>query len=275
VLLLIKSFYEFASYDVDHSRVVSISNLPSQPDVDTSKVRVIDAILSTSAAPTYFPMCSWNLMVKGVEQQFNCVDGGIWSNDPSLYSLIMRRYIDQDPNKVHNVICFGTGIYIKETHSTSEWYSTVGWLAGSPNLIDVILNASSSMIETMMNSFTLLKMARYIKCQVNLTQNIKLDDLTSMRRQEQEVENMDKTNIDDSVTRTLYMGTNVRNIINCKKTMAQLPEEFRNNLDRECLEYLKNISPNAVKFYLPEFPDYIQKEFRALYSPEVLKNYGV
>jgi len=222
-------------------------NLPCQPGIDTRKVKVIDAICSTSAAPTYFPMCSWNLDVKGVEQSFNCVDGGIWSNDPSLYSIIMRRKTDQNPHNVHNVICFGTGTYVRETHNTSEWYSTVGWLAGNPNLIDVILTASSSMIETMMKSFTEIKVTRYIKVQVNLTQDIKLDDLKSLGRQEQEVENMDMSKIKDAVVRTLFMGTNVRNIVNDQKIVDLLPEHYAEKMIEQCTTYLLSVTPRAVK----------------------------
>jgi len=261
------------TYDVDHSRVISISNVACQPDIDTRKVRVVDAVLSTAAAPTYFPMCSWKLTLKGVEQEFNCVDGCVWSNDPSLYSLVMRRFIDQDPNKVHNIICFGTGTYSKETHSSSEWYSTVGWLAGSPNLIDVILNASTSLIETMMTEFNELKISRYIKCQVALTQDIKLDNVKSIPTQEEEVNNMDMSNIEAAVSHTLYMGTNIRNIVNDKKREEHdyLPESFKEILDEECLKYLRNLTLQSVKYYLPDFPQSIVEKFLSGYSQSQIK----
>jgi len=262
------------SYDIDHSRVLTLSNLPLQPDIDTRKARVIDAILSTSAAPTYFPMCSWKLVVDGKEESFNCVDGGIWGNDPSLYSLIMRRFTDQDPNKIHNVICFGTGIYSRETHRSGEWYSTVGWLAGNPNLIDVILTASSSMIETMMSSFTELKMARYMKLQVKMSQDIKLDDTSSMTRQEQEAENMDVGQVRECINRTLYMGTNVRNIVNDPKILEIMPPHYKEKLDDECIDYLMNLNPKAVKYYIGDFPDRIQKKFVDMFPPEVVRLYS-
>jgi len=208
------------TYDIISNKIISICNKKwdgsvnndnaNSEIVDTRKLRVIDAILSTSAAPTYFPVNNFKIAVDGDERHFSCVDGGIWANDPSLYSLFLRRlnHVHPPPSDieknidayrrgekllqqklvVYNIIAFGTGKEVISNVKYKNWSSTSSWLVGSPNVIDVILSASSSMNHVMLKELDCVPGVNYVKVNMDLHKKIDLDDHTSVDKQEALIE---------------------------------------------------------------------------------------
>jgi len=225
------------TYDILSGSVIAISNRDTvrvDNKFDTKTFKILNAVLSTSAAPTYFPVCRFEGKLSGSENitTLNCVDGGIWANDPSLYSFFLRSIANNiTPNMIYNIICFGTGKAHGENQRTGVFNAiksgttkalrkltngdgSIGWIAGENSIFDVILNSSTAMIENISGLLQKRGIVRYMKVQVSLSQDIQLDDVGSIQRQKDEVERsmIEERNKDlqrqfnRAVLRTYYNG---------------------------------------------------------------------
>jgi len=251
-------------------------------------LKLLDALLSTCAAPTYFPIHCFNGEYDGKMKKFSCVDGGIWGNDPRLYAFFHRRVVINSyvKHKTYNIISFGTGQFKtedqveepeqedqkkedmgnkneekeeeteengnKEEEETeengnkeeeenemekvkkkiktvtkvrgddkshkvhSEWDSTTAWLLGNPNIIEVILNASTAMVDNMFETIHETGLVKSTKVQVILKQQITLDDVKAIKKIKKVVEDFSKENPDvikAAVDHTMFMGGVAKKII--------------------------------------------------------------
>eukprot|EP01127_Copromyxa_protea_P019129 TRINITY_DN6131_c0_g1_i2.p1 TRINITY_DN6131_c0_g1~~TRINITY_DN6131_c0_g1_i2.p1 ORF type:complete len:541 (+),score=44.88 TRINITY_DN6131_c0_g1_i2:2-1624(+) len=109
---------------------------------DHPNMRLIDAVLATSAAPVYFPvhffsrpfevadhcpvchesgrptgddiceLCHFRSTNEGLMRPYACIDGGLWANDPQFAALLYLKLHQHLPNFANSVSCvmsFGTG----------------------------------------------------------------------------------------------------------------------------------------------------------------------
>jgi len=172
-------------------------------------------LLGTSAAPTYFPIHSFEY--RG--QKFECVDGGLWANDPRLFALFSERVLHARSYRIYNIISFGTGQVNNDKPSKSRWGSTVSWLFGNPNIIDAMFEASTAMTLTMFPYMKHTGLVRFVKIQTLLNTHIKLDDIGSLDAQKQQLDmNLSQANsqicedYDTAIKITWKMGVREENL---------------------------------------------------------------
>lgn len=106
---------------------------------NNSRVRLIDIIMATTAAPTFF---------KPWEINGDCyIDGGVFCNNPSMSSIafyLPKFGLDID----YRFLSLGTGLDTKPLicKKANSW-GKAGWF---PNLLHIIASASSEDIDNMM-----------------------------------------------------------------------------------------------------------------------------
>jgi len=146
-------------------------------------VPIIHAILSTSAAPAYFPIH----VFKVGPREYNCIDGGVWGNDPSLYALYMERVRNRlDRFRTYNIIAIGTGQQDPEKVKPPLFsnQSRAGWGVGTPPIYEVQLNASAKMVSTMVDFLSQTGTVFSVKLQISFNTWVALDDLDLSKQDE-------------------------------------------------------------------------------------------
>ncbi|XP_075516078.1 patatin-like protein 2 [Primulina tabacum] len=125
--------------------------------------RLSDICIGTSAAPTYLPAYYFkNQDEQGNSLEFNLVDGGVASNNPTLVALseVTKQVFERNPGFFpikpmdygrFLVISVGTGTRKSENYSAksaAKW-GVLGWLfnGGSTPIIDVFMQASADMVD--------------------------------------------------------------------------------------------------------------------------------
>lgn len=107
-------------------RPAVFSNLPAVagvlPDLD---LRVVDAALRSSAAPTYFP----------VHQGY--ADGGVWANNPAMVAY--GKSLLHLPSRPVKILSIGSGNWTRRVKNAGD----LGLLQWSPYLFDLLLDAST------------------------------------------------------------------------------------------------------------------------------------
>ena len=107
-------------------------------------IRLVDAILASCAAPTYFKPHEMG--------DYFLADGGLWANNPALMAMIEAKFrLGQDINKV-KVLSIGTGRRVKKYTRTDNpvdcRWGAVTWGIG---MLELILNLQSVHTENMIN----------------------------------------------------------------------------------------------------------------------------
>lgn len=132
------------------------------------KVKIIDAILESSAAPTYFPSYK------------NFVDGGVVMNDPSLAALVTTYQPQMDDLRTFRVFAVGTG-YVPQYIEDGEDWGVLQWLInyrrsgsiGASPLLSLIMDVDEQIPSEMC---TALLGKAYRKINLPLTESFPLDD---------------------------------------------------------------------------------------------------
>ena len=165
----------------------------------------LDAALSTSAAPTYFPIHNFNLDGR----DFACIDGAMYANDPRLAALLFEEMtmilrtddvldehvassandmvtrpedalkdesnalrfsteaLPRSDRTVFHVLSVGTGrVNFYRGNSTIQAQNGVGWMLGTPSIIDLLLDASENMVTSMLPFLALTSSVTSAKLQV-------------------------------------------------------------------------------------------------------------
>lgn len=128
-------------------------------------VKVVDAILRSTAAPTYFP------------SQQGYIDGGMGMNDPSLAGL-MFAYQQTDDIKNLTLLSLGTGYEPRLIEGNTDWGEAQWVFTGSDDsgyvpLLNLLMDVDSQIPEQVVSQ--LLK-DRYKKVNFALPDAIALDD---------------------------------------------------------------------------------------------------
>lgn len=121
---------------------------------------VVDAIMRSTAAPTYFP----------VYQKF--ADGGVWGNNPSMaaVSACADYMVGGIPMKKIAVLSIGTGRYPMNLRTSSNDLGIIDWIRGG--LIDLLLDGN---IESSHYFCKSILGPTYHRVQLILDEDIKLD----------------------------------------------------------------------------------------------------
>jgi len=192
------------TYDIQTAQVEWFSNC----DPKTRDISIIDVVLSTTAAPTYFPIHVFTHN----NFTYHCVDGGVWGNDPSIYGIFLERILNSlDSSKTYNCICFGTGKAGIDSHHIHRAENEIGWILGKPSIIDVYMMSSSSIAKTMNSLLARTGRAFSIKVEMPLKKFIDLDgtDKSTIEEMENLVKFPPKeyeTHLQSAVNLTMLMG---------------------------------------------------------------------
>jgi len=109
-----------------------------------AKIRLVDAILASCAAPTYFKPHE-------IGNHF-LADGGLWANNPTLMAIIEAKFrFYQDINKVR-VLSIGTGRcetkYTRTDNPVSRGWGAATW---GREIFGLVLNLQSIHTQNMIN----------------------------------------------------------------------------------------------------------------------------
>ncbi|CAF3348255.1 unnamed protein product [Rotaria socialis] len=142
--------------------------------------RVADVLKATMAAPTYFPPQEvWSgtkkhgHFVKNKTSELY-IDGGVFANDPELAALWAIRMQWKKRINYH-LLSIGTGCY-NTTISSSTWGGYMGWILNQGFLINTLMDATRSFIETIASNLAKFNDIRRMKLNYQITQAMNLDD---------------------------------------------------------------------------------------------------
>jgi len=107
-------------------------NLSNSKNSDTS---LVDAVLKTTAAPTYFPICN------------GFIDGGVVANNPALTAL--STLLASNTAQLHDVVILSlsTGSNPKGIPKSAYKDGNWGLLEWGPHIIDLLLDSSTEAID--------------------------------------------------------------------------------------------------------------------------------
>ncbi|NGX26256.1 MAG: putative sporulation hydrolase CotR [Chlamydiae bacterium] len=149
------------------------------------KIKVVDAILESTAAPTYFP------------SHKGCVDGGMAMKDPSLAALMTAFNPNTTDLKNFRIFSIGTG-YDKDSVKGDENWGIGQWMTnftganeGTVPLIELLMDVEEQMPEQVC---TKLLGKSYKKIDFPLTQTFGLDDYPKIPALLEYTENYIKNN---------------------------------------------------------------------------------
>lgn len=128
-------------------------------------IKVIDAILESTAAPTYFPSLHGH------------IDGGMAMNDPSLCAL-MFAYQPHDDLRDFTILSLGTGYYphfIKndESWGTLKWGMLGSHESGRLPILNLIMDVEEQIPEQILTKFL---GGQYKKIDIPFSKEMILDD---------------------------------------------------------------------------------------------------
>jgi patatin-like phospholipase/acyl hydrolase len=165
------------SFDARHRsgiwQTVSFNNFANSPLRD---VKLVDAVMSSSAAPVYFPVNTTE--VEGFMTKY--IDGGFWANNPSDTAFSEAVRDDHGGAEWNKVVVLSIGTTRgKKVLSTPK--NNLGWLDWfKADLIDMILDAASkSAVDYKMQNYL---GPRYHRMDTVLEEPIDLDDIRSISR---------------------------------------------------------------------------------------------
>ncbi|MCB1173735.1 MAG: patatin-like phospholipase family protein [Leptospiraceae bacterium] len=138
----------------------------SQDFVRDQNVKIVDAVMASCAAPTFFDPHRM--------EDYMLSDGGLWANNPSLAAYIeATTRLNQPPANV-KVFSIGTGtgktVYSFHNIQKKWWGFLTGWRREA--LINLILNSQS---ESTSNMVKLLLKDNYLRINFNSDKELSLD----------------------------------------------------------------------------------------------------
>ena len=154
--------------------------------------RIADVLKATMAAPTYFPPyeMSSGKKVNGCFVSDGApelhIDGGVFANDPELAALWAIRMQWKKPVNYH-LLSIGTGCY-NTTLSSSTWGGYFDWILNKGFLINTLMDATRSFIETIASNLAKFDNMKRMKLNYRMTKSMDLDDSCFVNRFDEEWE---------------------------------------------------------------------------------------
>lgn len=126
----LKTLYMSTAYSVKDSKVKIFK---SWRDEDNESYKLYDTVLASIAAPTYF------------SEYKGFIDGGVYSNNPSLIAALECRKIWKDESM--NITSIGTG-YISNEFKTTNW-GALEWIIkkGRRPIVDIFTDSNSDLVK--------------------------------------------------------------------------------------------------------------------------------
>jgi len=132
----------------------------------TRDLSIVDAVLRSTAAPTYFP----------IYQKF--ADGGVWGNHPGMAALAaaLNPYVGNARFDKVSVLSIGTGRNPMQLKTSKNDLGSVDWLRNG--IVDLLLDGSMEAIDYYLKS---ILGPRYHRVQFDIPLvEIKLDDFDQL-----------------------------------------------------------------------------------------------
>uniref|UniRef100_A0A6C0BPQ9 PNPLA domain-containing protein n=1 Tax=viral metagenome TaxID=1070528 RepID=A0A6C0BPQ9_9ZZZZ len=129
-------------------------------DTDDRGVKVVEAVMKSTAAPTYFPLDG------------NCVDGGVVHNNPSLAMLTHLLALGAAPEEIY-ILSLGTGEMPRELHVCDD--ASLGLLKWVTCILDMIMDGNQ---EAISQSVHQILGNRFHRVEPLLSKDIALDDVS-------------------------------------------------------------------------------------------------
>jgi len=174
------------SFDLDEFKPkVFKSDYSKKNNID---FQVSDAIMASTAAPSYFPAYS-DSKYGGV-----LIDGGVSANNPSLIALIDSKHFDRKskrgisaPKSLADVclLSIGTGNYkkkldIRGLKNSPKWDWAINFAMRNSPVKEVLFTAQEEMEESKVRLLSEVEGALYKRINPDLDEYIELDDVKKM-----------------------------------------------------------------------------------------------
>ncbi|XP_059593917.1 patatin-like protein 2 [Vitis vinifera] len=132
------------AYDIQHLKLVTFSS--HQARKADSSVKLRDVVMSSAAAPVFFP--SHNFEADG--RMYNLVDGGVAANNPTLLAIQEADHIFG--NRDYNYLILSLGTCSEEEHQNFiDLTGPLPWMIdlkrGTPPLANVLFKTSADMVD--------------------------------------------------------------------------------------------------------------------------------
>ncbi|XP_015067194.1 patatin-like protein 3 [Solanum pennellii] len=191
------------TFDIKRLQPIIFSTADAKANI-SKNAQLSDVCLSTSAAPTYFPVHSFGTKdAQGKTRTFDLVDGGVAANNPTLMAItyVSKQIMtgnfqyegmkNMDCNKML-VLSLGTGIGKQEEKynaTVASRWGMIGWVYnnGATPLIDIYGDASADMVDIHISTMfqTLGSEKNYIRIQDdNLTGEAASMDIATTQNME-------------------------------------------------------------------------------------------
>lgn len=131
------------SYDLQRRQAFIFDSREAVANSD-SDFSMLDILLATTAAPTYFP--PHKITVPNEDVSHTLVDGGVWANNPALLALVESRF-NQDLTQNTVLLSLGTGNTHKKSidYEKAKSWGQLGWVEP---LLDITFQNLSDNIHT-------------------------------------------------------------------------------------------------------------------------------
>ncbi|KAJ9696719.1 hypothetical protein PVL29_008770 [Vitis rotundifolia] len=133
------------AYDIQHLKLVTFSS--HQARKADSSVKLRDVVMSSAAAPVYFP--SHNFKADG--RMYNLVDGGVAANNPTLLAIQEAAHIFGNRDYNYLILSLGTCSEEEEHQNFIQLTGPLPWMIdlkrGTPPLANVLFKTSADMVD--------------------------------------------------------------------------------------------------------------------------------
>jgi patatin-like phospholipase/acyl hydrolase len=145
-----------------------------KPAFDYTHLGVLDAVLASSAAPTYFPA------YKMADRPGSYIDGGVIANNPGMAALsVATKKTNTELAELQDIrlLSIGNGRVERQIKGTPKW-GILGWMGPSLPLLDILSDGSSDAD----NYYCMSMLGRkgFRRIQVKLDKEVVLDDYASV-----------------------------------------------------------------------------------------------
>ncbi|MBS5931593.1 MAG: patatin-like phospholipase family protein [Clostridiales bacterium] len=151
----------------------SLSSLKSED----RNFNLADAVLASTAAPTFFPPSC----IKSHDSCEDClVDGGVFANNPSLCALIEALKLERTKNITDTMVLSIGNVYSAKSYDYNKvkHWGAINWAFP---LLDVLMDASEQTVDYQLNKLysTLGVSNQYLRVVANVKENVPSMDDTS------------------------------------------------------------------------------------------------